>query len=139
MLGVFEVTFDDEGNGVIKGFRALSDDGIKGTSYEVNDGEKYELLGNFDNPGTNYSNLVSLGLYEVEVDSNKDNRTTGFATVADLEAEYRIVDAFESRYELNEKNFADDIEVIRIPEILTTSRRNIRTATREYKSRPQGK
>ena len=34
------------------GIRALSDDGIKGTSYEVNDGEKYELLGNFDNPGT---------------------------------------------------------------------------------------
>lgn len=108
MLGVFEVTFDDEGNGVIKGFRVLSDDGIKGTSYEVNDGEKYELLGNFDNTGTDYSNLVSLGLYEVEVDSNKDNRTTGFATVADLEAEYRIVDAFESRYELNEKNFGSN-------------------------------
>ena len=110
VLGVFEVTFDKDNDGKVKDsgkitcFRNLSEDSIQGITYDVQKGDRYELLGNYDNPGTNNANLVTLGT--VTIDDTVDG-SVSFADVKGLDVEYRIVDAYETRYELNEENFPD--------------------------------
>ena len=116
ILGVFEVEFeyDAENNqvkstGTIKGFRNLSDDSLKGITHNLGSGDKYELLGNFDEAGDNNENLVTLGSIKLSdtnvYKDNEGNTQVKLADVSELGVEYRIVDAYESRYELNSENF----------------------------------
>jgi clumping factor A len=127
VVGVFTVEFDtnDDGTaykdtGTIKSFRTLSKDSFLQTDYSVNNGDVYEKLANFDasfdeNGDLVADNLYSIGSYTVSRDTNEDGSQgdieVHFAKVKDIDVidvEYRIVDIFESRYELNGDNFPND-------------------------------
>lgn len=111
MVGVLEIRFPYVSNigkysdtGTITDFRKVNNSSIAISGYSIGKGEIYELLAGFDN-GNDTNALRSIGVIKA-TESNMNSAS--FALINDLKVEYSIVDAYESRYELNSTNFSDD-------------------------------
>ena len=107
-VGVLEVRFrlgsdnNYESTGTIWDFRRVNDASLAMSGYTIAKNEIYELLAGFDN-GKNADSLRSIGV----IQSNGSNmQTVQFATVNALDIGYNIVDAYETRYSLEEAYFA---------------------------------
>lgn len=117
-LGVLEVrfpitntqtdTFSD--TGTVTNFRYINESSLSMTGFEINQNDIFELLAGFDNgeDTSNTSNLRSIGVIQAAgsyYNSTAKTMTAKFQLVNDLAMEYKIVDAYESTYELNGENF----------------------------------
>ena len=111
MVGVLEIRFPYVSSigkysdtGTITDFRKVNNSSIAISGYSIGKGEIYELLAGFDN-GNDTNALRSIGVIKA-TESNMNSAS--FSLINDLKVEYSIVDAYESRYELNSTNFSDD-------------------------------
>lgn len=108
MVGVLEIRFPYVSNigkysdtGTITDFRKVNNSSIAISGYSIGKGEIYELLAGFDN-GNDTNALRSIGVIKA-TESNMNSAS--FSLINDLKVEYSIVDAYESRYELNSTYF----------------------------------
>lgn len=115
MVGVFEVRFPLVGEnfsdtGEVINFRGVFDNSLAMSGYSVDKDQIYELLAGFDS-GKDTRELRSIGAIQIgnTTDYNEDSKsfTAVFKPIKDIDIQYSIVDAYESKYSLTAKNFPD--------------------------------
>lgn len=115
MVGVFEVRFPLVGDsfsdtGEVVNFRGVFENSLAMSGYSIDKDQIYELLAGFDS-GKDTKELRSIGAIQIgnTTDYNETSKsfTAVFKPVKDIDIQYSIVDAYESRIGLTAKYFPD--------------------------------